>query len=76
MALRTIFAERVFGSSGTNTIRDGLNALPRCSATSVESSSASPSLAPAPGLVTTKHQMASPLTSSGMPTAADSATAG
>src|SRR5581483_5909554 len=72
-ARRTIFAERVFGSAGTNTTRSGANALPSDSPTSVFTSS---SLAETPGASTQNTQATSPFTSCGTPTAAASATAG
>src|SRR5687767_11570814 len=54
--------------------RDGLNGRPSSAATSSRSSSAVSS--PAPPGETQKHQIDSPLVASGMPTTADSATAG
>ena len=76
IARRTILALRVFGSSSTNSTFEGANDLPRWSATTERSSAASASVRSTSGFTTTKHQIVSPLTSWGTPTAADSATAG
>src|SRR5207302_617341 len=75
-ASRTIFAERVFGNAATNFTASGLNALPNASETRARNAARSCSSGSIPGRSTTKHQIFSPFTSSGTPTAADSATAG